>query len=179
VVGGANADVPGADRPIPEAVVPQIDQDALVDGCRTHAAAARLPSVHMQTNKCGRQLGRRRRGAPRCLSVGPALMSASGPGGERQSDRECPCGDYAEAAVVGVVAADSPVDAYAQVGHRRLSDRFSDSSTPGARSRPSRGSGAPGEAAADCQDAAITRGLGDRHKPGLTSIATPGEVRAE
>jgi hypothetical protein len=40
-----------------------------------------------------RQLGRRRRGAPRCLSVGPALMSASGPGGERQSDRECPCGD--------------------------------------------------------------------------------------
>ena len=42
-----------------------------------------------------RQLGRRRRGAPRCLSVGSALMSASGPGGERQSDRECPCGDDA------------------------------------------------------------------------------------
>ena len=48
-----------------------------------------------------RQLGRRRRGAPRCLSVGPALMSASGSGGERQSDRECPCGDGAEAARAG------------------------------------------------------------------------------
>ena len=44
-----------------------------------------------------RQLGRRRRRAPRCLSVGPAPMSASGPGGERQSDRECPCGDEADA----------------------------------------------------------------------------------
>ena len=44
-----------------------------------------------------RQLGRRRRGAPRRFSVGPALMSASGPGGERQSGRECPCGDEGEA----------------------------------------------------------------------------------
>ena len=51
-------------------------------------------------------------------------------GRDRQSYRECPVGDDAEAVVVGVVAGDSPLDAYAQVGHRRLSDRFSDSSTP-------------------------------------------------
>jgi hypothetical protein len=49
------------------------------------------------THQVRRQLGRRRRGPPRCLSVGPALMSASGPGGERQSDRECPSGDKPEA----------------------------------------------------------------------------------
>ena len=48
-----------------------------------------------------RQLGRRGRGAPRCLSVGPALMSASGSGGERQSDRECPYGDNAESTQPG------------------------------------------------------------------------------
>jgi hypothetical protein len=28
----------------------------------------------------------------------PALVSASGPSGERQSDRECPCGDKGEVA---------------------------------------------------------------------------------
>jgi hypothetical protein len=67
--------------------------DALVAGCRAHANGARLPSVHMQTTKLGDSSAGAAEARRVAYPLVRALMSASGPGGERQSDRECPCGD--------------------------------------------------------------------------------------
>jgi hypothetical protein len=72
-----------------------------IAGCRARASGARSPHVHMQTTPFSVSFGESSPGPP-WLSVGPPLVSASGLGGERQSDRECPNGDGAAATSAGL-----------------------------------------------------------------------------